>query len=141
VPAIVLGTALLLAWDLLLDPAMSKVTSYWIWGETGSYYGMPWSNLFGWSVTGLVLFIILNKTTPKPTGKISFAVSVYVVNFALPLGFCILNQYWIAVAAGVGSAVVAWLLPGGWRGKGLLSRSSAMTVSTNRDTARSLRPD
>ncbi len=141
VPAIVLGTALLLAWDLLLDPAMSKVTSYWIWGEAGSYYGMPWSNLFGWGITGLMLFIILNKTTPEPASRISFAASVYVVNFALPLGFCMLNQYWLAVAAGVGSAVAAWLLAGVWPSKGLLSRSSAMNVSTHRGTAQSLRPD
>ena len=68
VPAILLGTSLLV--DLLLDPAMSKVTSYWIWGETGSYYGMPWSNLFGWAVTGLVLFVILHKTAPEPRSRL-----------------------------------------------------------------------
>src|SRR6185436_3068346 len=34
--AILLGTSLLVAWDLLLDPAMSKVTSYWLWGEAGN---------------------------------------------------------------------------------------------------------
>ena len=109
VSAILLGTALLVAWDLLLDPAMSKVTSYWIWGEAGSYYGMPWSNLFGWGVTGLVLFIILHKLAPTPRSSVRFAASVYGVNFALPLGFCILNQYWIAVCAGVGSVLLAWL--------------------------------
>jgi uncharacterized membrane protein len=31
--AVLLGTCLLLAWNLFLDPAMSKVTSYWIWGD------------------------------------------------------------------------------------------------------------
>jgi uncharacterized membrane protein len=87
---------------------MSKVTSYWIWGEAGSYYGMPWSNLFGWAVTGLVLFIILHKMVPTPRSSVRFAVSVYAVNFALPLGFCVLNQYWVAVCAGVGSVVLAW---------------------------------
>jgi uncharacterized membrane protein len=45
--AMLLGVCLLVAWDLLLDPAMSRVTSYWIWGEKGSYYGMPWTNLLG----------------------------------------------------------------------------------------------
>jgi uncharacterized membrane protein len=59
--AILFGTALLVAWNLLLDPAMSKVTSYWILGERDSYYGMPWMNLVGWCVTGLVVFIILAK--------------------------------------------------------------------------------
>ena len=109
ISAILLGTALLVAWDLLLDPAMSKVTSYWIWGETGSYYGMPWSNLFGWGVTGLGLFIILHKIVPTPRSSVRFAAAVYGVNFALPLGFCILNGYWIAVCAGMGSMLLAWL--------------------------------
>jgi putative membrane protein len=139
VAAIGLGTALLVAWDLLLDPAMSKVTSYWIWGEAGSYYGMPWSNLFGWGVTGLLLFIVLHKSTPAPATKLSFALAVYGVNFALPLGFCILNRYWVAVAAGVGSALGAWLLAGSWRGKGFGDRSAALNVRRNSGAAPSLR--
>jgi uncharacterized membrane protein len=102
VTAIVLATVLLVSWDLLLDPAMSKVTSYWVWGETGSYYGMPWMNLFGWGVTGLVLFIILNRLANQPRTTITFAMATYGINFALPLGFCILNQYWLAVVAGGG---------------------------------------
>jgi uncharacterized membrane protein len=95
--AILFGTALLVAWDLLLDPAMSKVTSYWIWGERGSYYGMPWMNLVGWCVTGLVVFIILAKIAPAPRSQVRFAIWVYIINFALPFGFCLLNQYWLAV--------------------------------------------
>ena len=56
---IVLGSLLLLAWDLTLDPAMSEVTRYWVWGEAGPYYGMPLMNLFGWYVTGVVLMAVL----------------------------------------------------------------------------------
>lgn len=104
--AIMLATVLLVSWDLLLDPAMSKVTSYWVWGEAGSYYGMPWMNLFGWGVTGLVLFIVLNPLVARPKTSMRFAMWVYGVNFALPLGFCILNQYWIAVGAGVGGLLL-----------------------------------
>jgi putative membrane protein len=110
--AIALGTTLLVAWDLLLDPAMSKVTSYWIWGEKGSYYGMPWMNLLGWCVTGLLLFIILSKIAPRPHSQVRFAISVYIVNFALPLGFCVLNQYWLAVCAGFGAVAVAFFVFG-----------------------------
>ena len=36
---IVFASALLTSWDLALDPAMSFVTSYWIWQEPGIYYG------------------------------------------------------------------------------------------------------
>jgi uncharacterized membrane protein len=110
--AVLLGTALLIAWDLLLDPAMSKVTSYWIWGARGSYYGMPWINLVGWGVTGLVLFIMLAKLAPAPHSQVRFAISVYIINFALPLGFCVLNQYWLAVFAGLGSIAIAFLVFG-----------------------------
>jgi len=104
--AVLISTVLLVSWDLLLDPAMSKVTSYWVWGEAGSYYGMPWMNLFGWGVTGLVLFIILNQMAAQPRTTVSFAMAVYGINFALPLGFCILNQYWIAVFAGACSLLL-----------------------------------
>lgn len=110
--AVCLATSLLVAWDLLLDPAMSKVTSYWIWGEAGSYYGMPWTNLVGWGLTGLVLLLMIDKLAPDPQGSVRFAVWVYGVNFALPLGFCVLNGYWIAVVAGVGSACIALLVFG-----------------------------
>jgi uncharacterized membrane protein len=108
IAAILMGATLLVAWDLLLDPAMSKVTSYWIWGDAGSYYGMPWTNLFGWAVTGWVLFVILSGLAPAPRGSVSFAVAVYAVNFALPLGFCLLNRYWLAVVAGLTAVSAAW---------------------------------
>jgi putative membrane protein len=108
--AVALGTALLIAWDLLLDPAMSKVTSYWVWGEAGAYYGMPWVNLAGWGITGLIMLALIFRFAPRPRSSFSFACSVYAVNYALPLGFCLLNRYWPAVIASVGSAGVAWIV-------------------------------
>lgn len=111
--AVLLGTSLLIGWDLLLDPAMSRVTSYWVWGDVGSYYGMPWSNLVGWGMTGLVLLAILRRLAPTPGTPVKFASSVYFVNFSLPLGFCVLNGYWMAVFAGLGVGITAWLLLNG----------------------------
>ena len=110
--AVLLGTCLLIAWDLLLDPAMSKVTSYWVWGDQGSYYGMPWSNLLGWAVTGLALLLILSRVAPDPRGNLRFSWAIYSVNFLLPLGFCVLNGYWLAVFAGTGAGAAAWLILG-----------------------------
>jgi uncharacterized membrane protein len=111
--AVGLGTALLVAWDLLLDPAMSKVTSYWVWGEVGRYYGMPWSNLAGWAITGLFLLALLHDVSPQPHSRAAFSSLVYCVNFLLPLGFCILNGYWLAVLAALTTASVAWLVLSG----------------------------
>jgi len=112
--AVLFGTLLLLGWDLLLDPAMSKVTSYWLWGDKGSYYGMPWMNLVGWAMTGLVLFVLLSRLAPGPGDDARFALAVYAVNFALPLGFCVLNGYWMAVLVGpLCIAVAHWVF---WQG-------------------------
>jgi len=116
--AVLFATALLVAWDLLLDPAMSRVTSYWVWGDTGSYYGMPWMNLVGWGVTGLVLLSLISRLAPAPQGSPRFAVWVYAVNFALPLGFCVLNRYWLAVSVGPASIVLAYLIFGKVRDRG-----------------------
>jgi uncharacterized membrane protein len=135
VPAVLFGTALLIAWDLLLDPAMSKITSYWIWGEAGSYYGMPWTNLVGWGITGLVLFVILSALAPKPQGTLSFALSVYAVNFFLPLGFCLLNGYWLAAVVGIATACVAGAVAGSFGGPEVLVRSSMKDLSEDRRPA------
>ena len=127
--AVLLGACLLVAWDLLLDPAMSRVTSYWIWGEKGSYYGMPWTNLLGWAITGFVLLAMLRKLASEPKGDVRFSALVYLVNFLLPLGFCILNGYWIAVFAGLGVIVAALLVFGSGRASRLPQASSAELYS------------
>jgi putative membrane protein len=121
---VLLGTCLLVAWDLLLDPAMSRVTSYWIWGDKGNYYGMPWTNLLGWAITGFVLLAMLRKLAPEPKGDLRFSIWVYFVNFLLPLGFCVLNGYWIAVFAGIGAVVAAFLVFGSGKASRLPQASS-----------------
>jgi uncharacterized membrane protein len=113
--AVLLATCLLVAWDLLLDPAMSRVTSYWVWGDKGNYYGMPWTNLLGWAITGFVLLAILHKIVPEPRSDLRFSSAVYVVNLLLPLGFCVLNGYWVAVIASIAAAVSAFLIFGSGR--------------------------
>lgn len=38
--------------DLAIDP-VAAIKQYWIWHETGMYYGIPGQNFFGWYVTSL----------------------------------------------------------------------------------------
>ena len=50
------GVWLLVVWDLVLDPAMAHETlsaRFWVWHETGPYYGMPLQNFAGWALTAL----------------------------------------------------------------------------------------
>ena len=90
----VLGASWLVAWDLALDPAMSFLTTYWRWSKSGAYYGMPWVNLIGWLVTGLVLMaaleaaasrIPLRRVDPRWAAGYFFAVlSMPIVATAVP---------------------------------------------------------
>jgi putative membrane protein len=59
--SVVLGAWFLTVWDLVLDPAMAHDTlrvRFWVWDETGPYFGMPIKNFIGWSVTGLVFMAV-----------------------------------------------------------------------------------
>jgi hypothetical protein len=70
----------------------------------------------GWGITGLILLVALQRIVPRPASNFKFALSVYLVNFALPLGFCILNGFWLAVFAGMAVVFGALILVGGlWR--------------------------
>ncbi len=106
------GAYLLTAWDLALDPAMSFLTPYWVWEDSGPFYGMPWLNLVGWMGTGLVLMAILEATGARRWGTsfpIRWSVIYYGLVLLMPLGMVIAAGLWWAL----GATVVAVLLPWG----------------------------
>lgn len=112
--AVLLGSFVLLVWDLSLDPAMSHATRYWWWGESGVYYGMPLLNLFGWYVTGLALMLALRFAGADawlervPTPVMAW---YYGANLLLPLGMCVAAGLWGAVALSLATlAGVLWVI-------------------------------
>jgi putative membrane protein len=120
---VLLGSLILLSWDLSLDPAMSQLTSYWVWGSSGPYYGMPWLNLFGWYVTGVALMIALLWTRADEwvgALPVSWLALFYALNLALPFGLIAAGAEWGALAASVGALGVCWLV-----GRAARSRDSA----------------
>jgi len=111
VPRVLVGSLLLLSWDLSLDPAMSLVTSFWVWGTRGPYYGMPLLNLAGWYVTGLLLMVALAwQRTDAWIDRlpVSWLVAFYGANLLLPLGMSIVAGLWGAVAATVIALLACW---------------------------------
>lgn len=106
------GSLLLLAWDLVLDPAMSSVLPFWIWGTDGFWYGVPLSNLLGWYVSG-AFFLGMLELLPR---RIEFlptrnSLGAYLLLLcAMPLAMVVLAGYWLAIAgfvlvAGLGLAL------------------------------------
>jgi putative membrane protein len=121
----------LVVWDLSLDPAMSFATPYWVWEEAGPYYGMPWVNLAGWFVTGLVLMAVIRAsggeewTDRLPTSWLS---SFFAVNLLLPLGMNLATGLWGAVGLTLVGCGVAWWILGlpAWRGSARRSPEVAL---------------
>lgn len=106
-----IAAALLTSWDLVLDPAMSFLVPYWLWGQAGSFYGMPWINLAGWFVTGFVLSAALNQfNAVEATKHVSSKTLLiyYAIVYAMPAGMLIAAGevlLVVLVTAGIGGAI------------------------------------
>jgi len=104
----------LVLWDLALDPAMSSLTSYWVWHESGPYYGMPWLNLAGWFVTGLVLMSVVEFSARDGRFDVlppKWMAAYYGTVLLMPLGMLAAAGAWLGVvttiaAVGITAAVV-----------------------------------
>ena len=112
VARVVLGSFILLSWDLALDPAMSLATKYWIWGTNGPYYGMPLLNLLGWFLTGVALMIVFVALRADAwIGRLSpsWLLAYYCANLLLPVGIVVASGMWGALAATAVALAAAWV--------------------------------
>jgi len=66
------GGAILMGWDLFLDPQM-VAAGRWTWEVTGPSFPyapeIPLSNMFGWLLSGLILIAILHFVLPTERRK------------------------------------------------------------------------
>lgn len=60
---LVVGSGLLTAWDLFLDPQMVG-EGYWRWARRGAYRGIPVVNYLGWFATGVGVMALLDRLLP-----------------------------------------------------------------------------
>jgi uncharacterized membrane protein len=108
------ASLVLLAWDVALDPAMSWLTSYWVWGRAGSYYGMPLLNLVGWYLTGLALMAALSWLRVHSWVEqipLRWIAGFYLANLLLPLGMLAAAGLWPAVLLSVAAVATSVALP------------------------------
>lgn len=101
---IIIGSTLLTAWDLTLDPAMSNLTPFWVWESKGIYFGTPMVNFGGWFVTACLIMLgyEIFKTKELVNHKnYTWLVLFYLVNLSLPLGLVIASGMLMPVALSV----------------------------------------
>lgn len=110
---IAFASLLLLCWDLSLDPAMSHATTFWVWGATGPYYGMPWSNLAGWYVTGIVLATALAVSGADGWMRglsQRWLAGFYAANVLLAFGMNVAAGLWVAAVTTAVALVLTWIV-------------------------------
>lgn len=117
--AVVGGAYLMTVWDLVLDPAMaheSLAIQFWVWFETGPYFGMPLKNFVGWTLTALLFMGISRALWRRDISSrdvpATLPFAMYVVNMlfamALSLGVGLWEPVLIAIVLGLLPATVAW---------------------------------
>lgn len=50
------AAAAMCAWDLGMDPEWACIDRAWVWLDGGGYFGVPFSNYFGWLLTTWVFY-------------------------------------------------------------------------------------
>jgi putative membrane protein len=109
-----LGTWLLTVWDLVLDPAMAHESlrvQFWVWDETGPYFGMPVKNFIGWSVTGLVFMLASRALWREDVDVDRFSVRLPLVVYATNLAFAMVLSAGVDLWLPIVLAAVLGLMP------------------------------
>lgn len=44
------------SWDLAMDPVWANIDRAWVWLDGGGYFGVPFSNFFGWFLTTWIFY-------------------------------------------------------------------------------------
>jgi putative membrane protein len=109
--AIVAGL-ILTAWDVSMDPAMTRATTHWIWHTHGFFYGMPLLNWFGWWLTGTLVSRAMLAIVPPNQFATQVSPSrlpliLYALNGIMPIALCLRHSLWWAGILGA----IAMALP------------------------------
>ena len=112
--SLALGVYFLTVWDLSLDPAMASERlpiHFWMWYQGGPYFGMPISNLVGWSLTGLIYMgvsrLLWRANLDVRHLAVWFPFGMYVVNTGFAIALNLSTGLWIPVLI----ALLLGLLP------------------------------
>ena len=71
----VLASCIMVSWDLSQDPVWSTILRAWVWLRGGAYFGVPFTNFFGWFLTVYVIYqsfaVFLRRRSLMPALSVS----------------------------------------------------------------------
>lgn len=99
---VLVGTVILLIADMVIDPVAVKL-GFWIWENSGSYYGIPVINFLGWAVSGIVGIAIFIYGSGKHLSHVSILgnSSSALMSLAFFAGISVYFNMWIPAVLGV----------------------------------------
>lgn len=108
----------IVVFDLQIEPVATIIFPYWIWHDTGAYYGVPWVNFLGWWLTGTGLawagdrmfragIVQSSAPLPIPLWHLCACMTMFLVMNARA-------QHWLAACVSIGALVVVGVLLGRW---------------------------
>lgn len=112
VARIVTGAAALTAWDLFLDPQMTR-EGYWVWSGGGAYRDVPVSNYAGWFACAVVVMTLLALVLPGERRSLPLLGLYTWMAVMETLGFCVF--FGDALVGLVGGAAMLPLVVVAWR--------------------------
>lgn len=97
--------------DLIIDPVAFHLKRYWIWEDSGLYYGIPWTNFTGWFIVAFTLHLLIDRLMKKRGGTNGFGilekrmVLLYILVTAMFVLLGALGGLWFA--AGIAALLAA----------------------------------
>jgi uncharacterized membrane protein len=109
-------TALVVLFDLALEPFASRVNHYWLWLPTTfpvTWHGAPLTNSLGWLVATLLILafatppLINKQSRSRKTPPDFHPLAVWLLGMVLFAAGAIVHQLWLAAGFCVATGIVA----------------------------------
>lgn len=104
------GTGLVvMLFDILIEPVATHINGYWIWYDTGPYYGVPTVNFAGWWLVGFGLACATDRWLRHIPAQASRLPIVAMLTSSLLFAVMTFKDgYYLATALSVATLVGAW---------------------------------
>ncbi|MBP2708102.1 carotenoid biosynthesis protein [Microbispora sp. RL4-1S] len=117
---VALGAVALTAWDLFLDPQMTRL-GLWVWADPGPYRGVPLGNFAGWLLVSALVVLAIDVLMGAPggtgadRGSTGLVVLYTVMAVMETIGFAAVFRPPDPLVAAVGGAAMGALALLAWR--------------------------
>jgi putative membrane protein len=127
----VIGSAVMVMWDLTFDPTASTIKHFWVWEQGGGYFGVPLTNYVGWFFTVYVflqLFALFLRFRRAGADSLPLPASYYaqaVVSYAV-IGVAAVLSYLVFT----GNTVVTDAAGIAWQTRSITEAEAAVSIFT-----------